>query len=195
MHAAPQTPNTSCVASAADAGSPWCRLKAPPQRSTPSPALSMVSGSCMYTMREVTSAKRFGSSRPAASARSHPASAAVSLFRNATSRPRASRAPMLLPAAKPRFSPSVTSLTHGKRDRTYSGVSSVDALSTTIVSVRTPRCAATLCRHVCRCWRPFHVTITIEMSGSTHDLAVNLKRTAGRTLPGEGRRPGKAARP
>src|SRR4029453_19106099 len=130
---------------------------------------------------------------PGASARSQPASTAVSLFRNATRCPRASRTPALFPAAKPRFSPRAKSLTHGNCERTYSAVPSVEPLSTTIVSARTPICAATLDRQACRCWRPFHVTITTEISGSTSDLAKGLKGEACRTLPGEGRRAGEAA--
>src|SRR5207253_11264472 len=88
------------------------------------------------------------------------------------------------PPAKPRFSPSVTSFTHGKRDRTYSVVPSVDPLSTTIVSVATPACAATLDKQVSRCCRPFHVTMTIETSGCTNGLAIDVEGNPGRSLPG-----------
>src|SRR5262245_54913067 len=148
-------------------------------------------------MREVTSVKRLCSSMPAASARSQPASTAVSLFRKATRRPRASRTPALFPPAKPRFSPSATNLTHGNCERTNPAVPSVEPLSTTIVSGRPPICAATLERQACRYWRPFHVTITTEISGctgGTGDIAIGLKREPCRALPAESRRAGEAAR-
>src|SRR5258705_11099772 len=146
-------------------------------------------------MREVTSAKPFASSTPDISARSHWGSAHVSLLRNATNRPRASRTPALLPPANPRFSESATTLTDGNRDRTNSTVSSLDALSTRTISLDTSRWAATLGRQVSRCCRPFHVTMTTEMSGCTSGLPVHIEGGARRALPAERRRARQAARP
>src|ERR1043165_8034968 len=70
----------------------------------------------------------------------------------------------------------------------------MDPLSTTMVSKVTARWAPTLDKHVSRCCRPFHETMTTDTSGCTRDLAIDPERDLRRALPGERRRAREPAR-
>ena len=71
----------------------------------------------------------------------------VSQFRSATYLPLDAWMPMLLPRAKPRFSLFRTTFTRGKPDSRRRTESSVEALSTTMISPSSV-CASTLSRHI-----------------------------------------------
>ena len=90
----------------------------------------------------------------------------MSLFRNATYRPRASRTPALLPPAKPRFSAQRDD-PHPRKPLAHVVHRPVGRRRCRRESSRgrSPCCAATASRHASRCCRPFQVTMTIETSG------------------------------
>ena len=165
-HAAPHTPNTSRDSVAASA------LRAVMPLEGAAPAQHAVAGAVDHAWIVHVDDPRGGEREArqllgrAAAPRASPDSGTVSLLSSTMNRPRASRAPALLPPAKPRFWSSATSRTHGNRSRTNAAVPSVDPLSTRIVSASTPCCAATASRHASRYCRPFQLTITIERSGA-----------------------------